>query len=77
MKMGVLIGLFLAPRTEAPYPIIGGDAMGQTNIDQPLQVAVEADPIYRTGGARFQTLLHFRMAQGLFRIQKCFVYSHP
>lgn len=40
MKMGMLLGMFLAPGAETPDPVIGGDAVGESNIHQPFQVAV-------------------------------------
>ncbi len=68
--MGMLIGLFQASGTETPDPVIGGNAVGKTDIHQPLQITIQADPIYRARDACFQTLLDLGMAQGLLGVQK-------
>lgn len=56
--------------TEAPDPIVGSDAMRQTLLQQPIQIAVESYPVHQLPGVLPQTLLQFLVAEGLAGIQQ-------
>ena len=75
--MGVVTGLLMTPGAEAPDSIVCGDAMGQTDVHQGLQVAVQGNAVNMGAVVFFETLLHLGMAEGLSGCQQGFQECNP
>jgi len=65
-RVGRIVG-----HPEAPDPIVGGDAMRQSLLQQPIQVAIQGYPIDELPGILPQSLLQFLVAQRFTGIEKC------
>ncbi len=77
MEMRMLGGHLCTAGAETPYPVICRDPVGQPDLYQPFQIAVETDAIHPPRFRGFQALLELGVTEGLLSFQKRLEHHHP